>query len=681
MPKKILLLFYLFSGFITDVYSQDLNPVIEKFHIQLQNEKSNLERRYQLLDTLAILTENANFHPLYEEVSTECVQLGFQLKKYERTAYQTTSILYFYNNVVGSPKKGIPYASKILTKKDSIFSNFKIGILYQYRGDAYYFSNQNKKAIEDYDLSEIYFEKEKPPYERMIALTRFYRAAALAKTGEFVKATSDLQNSIEFLQTTTDTFNIVAARNELSILFSNYRFYNQAEEQRQEILKLGTSTNAQLTAIYIQKADDAYEQNDFHAFEENMFKALAFAKDSDRQELAEPQILLGLAEKYYINQQVETAEKYANQFFNNFDKTDDFVQTELRLYYIAKLTTEKKYSAAKDSLEAYLAVLKSSQNIKAIYKTQDRLAKLYAQLNQFEKAYQYESEAKQLKDSIETDQKLKSLAYYQTQFETEQKEKQLQAAESSLAMVALQSKNNTRLFSISILALLFASICVFIYRNRLRLKKEKQLQLQFTQDLIQAQDQERVNISSNLHDSLGQSLVLLKKQARKTQNQDLVDSVSYALEELRTISRNIYPPVLKKLGLSYTLEQLTKQVFKTTAIQFDLSLANIEDAITADESLNLYRFIQEALSNAIKHAEATSIEISIKRSDSKIEVLVKDNGKGFKVKEKLNQSKSLGLLTLRHRVEAMKGTLSIQSNAEGTNVKATIPILKTLLQP
>jgi len=673
------LIFCISIGFLNDIHSQDFNQVIEEFHLQLKKENTNLEQRFQLLDTLAILTENDNFHPLYEEVATECVQLGLQLQKYERTAYQTISILYYYNNIAVSPAKGIPYAATILEYKDSIPSNFKIGLLHQYRGDAYYFTNQNNLAIEDYDLSEIYFEKGKPPYDRMIALTRFYRAGALSKKGEFVKATSDMQNAIEFLETTTDTFNIVAARNELSILFSNYRFYDKAEEQRQEIIKLETSTKDQLAAIYIKKANDAYEQNNFLAYEQNMFEALDFAKASDRPHLSEPFILLNLAEKYYANQKVDLAEKYANQFFNSDYNKKDFFQNELRLFYIAKLISEKKISAAKDSLEINLIKLKPTEDVKAIYQTQDRLAKLYAQLNQFEKAYQYELAAKQLRDSIETDQKLKSLAYYQTQFETERKEKELQAAEATLELVALQSKNNTRLFYISIVALFFASIGVFIYRNRLRLKKEKQLQLQFAQDLIQAQDQERVNISSNLHDSLGQSLVLLKKQARKTQDQDLVESVSYALEELRTISRNIYPPVLKKLGLSYTLEQLTKQVFKTTAIQFDLSLANIENVITAEESLSLYRFIQEALSNTIKHAEATRIEIAIKRLESKIEVLVKDNGKGFKVEEKLNQNKSLGLLTLRHRVEAMYGTLSIQSNTEGTTVKATIPLSKTPL--
>lgn len=93
------------------------------------------------------------------------------------------------------------------------------------------------------------------------------------------------------------------------------------------------------------------------------------------------------------------------------------------------------YKAASKVLEEYYEDIKYSNNIKAIYKTQERLAAVYTELNQFEKALKYEAASKKLKDSIETDQKLKSLSFYQTQFETERKEKELQAAEASLAML------------------------------------------------------------------------------------------------------------------------------------------------------------------------------------------------------------------------------------------------------
>lgn len=122
-------------------------------------------------------------------------------------------------------------------------------MLYLYRGDAYFFTNQNETAIQDYDQAENYFTQVQPPYKRMTALTQQYRAGALARKGEFVKATTDLQNAIEYFETITDTFYIVATRNKLSILFSAYRFFDKVEEQHQEFLKLGTSSNAQLAAM------------------------------------------------------------------------------------------------------------------------------------------------------------------------------------------------------------------------------------------------------------------------------------------------------------------------------------------------------------------------------------------------------------------------------------------------
>lgn len=646
---------------------------IQKFHLQLQKETSNKELRYQLLDTLAILTEDANFHPLYEEVATECVQLGLQLKKYERTAYQTISVLYFYNNILSRPEKGIPYADAILTFEDSIPSFFKRGMLYQYRGDAHYFSSQIENAIEDYNKAEYFFESAPAEYDRMIALTRSYRAAAYAKTGAFVKATTDLQNALEYLEATTDTFNIIASRNELSMLFSKYEFYEKASEQRQEILKLNASSNAQLASIYVNIANDAYAQNQFEDYEKNMLQALVFARDSNRRSFSEPIILLSLAEKYYQKGEIESAQKFEQQYVEKYPEKTDFTKASFRQLQIAKYLSSNNYEQAKDSLEAHLAYLKSTKDVQSIYKTQAKLAGVYQSLKNYNKAYQLQNESMRLKDSVETDKKLKSLAYYQTQFETERKDRKIAETQASLDLVNLQSRNNKRIFYISLLSLLMASIAFFVYRNRLQLKKEETLQRQFAQDLIQAQDKEREMIAGNLHDSLGQSLVLLKKQARKSNQTDLIESTSYAIEELREISRNIYPPVLKKLGLSYTLEQLSKQVFETTAIQFDLALANIEDVISPKETLNLYRFIQEALSNTLKHAEATQISISIKRLENKIEVEVHDNGKGFDVEDKLNRSQSLGLLTLRHRIEAMRGTFTIKSNSNGTQVIGLIP--------
>lgn len=668
MKRRLLFIFLLLISY----FSQ--GQLIENYHKKLQSEKLTTEKRFQILDTLAILTENENFHPLYEEVATQCVNLGLKLKKYERTAYQTISVLYFYNNIMGKPEKGIPYANRILKFEDAISSFFKRGMLYQYRGDAYYFSNQINNSIKDYDQAEYYFVNAPQEYNRMIALTRFYRAGALAKKGEFVKATTDLQNAIGFLETTTDTFNIVASRNELSMLFSKYQFFDKAEEQRQEILKLKTISKALLASIYVNKANDVYAQNNFQEYEANMLKALDYAVNSDRRAFSEPTILMNLAQKYYLNNNILLAKEYENKFLQNYDKNSDFLKSSYQELLVTKLLTEKKYKQAREILMKQLETLKRNSNTNKLYKTHKDLAEVNALLNNYETAFYHQQKFEYLKDSIETNQKLKSLAYYQTQFETELKDNIIQKTKASLQLSKLQSETNKKLFILSLIAFLIGSIGILTYRKRFQIKKEKRLEEQFAQDLISAQDQERQHISSNLHDSLGQSLVLIKKQAKKTGDKNLTESITDAIEELRAISRNIYPPILEKLGLSYTLEQLSKQIFSLTAIRFNLALEDVEKSITKNQRLHIYRFVQEAINNSIKHAEATQIDLSMKIKEDSLHIQILDNGKGFNVEQQLKLTKSMGLQTLKHRIEGMKGKLTLESNTSGTNIQAFIPL-------
>ena len=647
---------------------------IDQLYSKLKTTEADSEARYQLLDTLAILTENADFHPYYEEVATECVRLGLKQKKYERTAYQTISVLYFYNNIDGNPEKGIPFADAILKYKDSIPSYFKRAMLFMNRGDAYYFTNQNDQAIENYNQAEYYFGSGEEKFERFVAMVRSYRAAALAKKGEFVKATTDLQKAIVHLETTTDTFNMVSSRNELSILFSNYRFYEKAEAQRQEILKLKYSNDAQLASIYLKSANDAYEQNKIADFEKNILKALEYAQKTDRRKFTEPSVLLTIAEKYYELNRKELAEKYEADFMALYNPDTDFIKSDYRLLQITKAMINNQFEEAKVLLEAHLVDAKQTNNAKSIYKTEAKLATVYASMGKFEKAFKHQTKASHLKDSIESDIKLKSLSYYQTEFETEKKDQLIASTTSKLSLLALESKLKIRLLIIVIIVGFVLVVGFYVVKKRQEIQKEQEIQLKFTQELIKSQDKERAHISSNLHDSLGQTLVILKKQIKKSNQESLIETVDFAIDELRTISRNLYPPILQKLGLGYTLEQLSKQIFDSTAIHFNLTIDKIEPYFSQDEVLNVYRFIQEALNNTLKHAEATEINIKLLKETKQIRIQIQDNGKGFDVSNKKTQNKSLGLQTLKHRVESLQGKLKIESSNKGTQIIGIIPI-------
>jgi len=144
---------------------------------------------------------------------------------------------------------------------------------------------------------------------------------------------------------------------------------------------------------------------------------------------------------------------------------------------------------------------------------------------------------------------------------------------------------------------------------------------------------------------------------------------------VRSISRGLYPAMLKQLGLTESIEQLVLELDENTNIFFSSEVEPIDDFFDEENALNFYRFIQESLNNAIKHAQAKAISISIVKLKNQISVAINDNGIGFNVNDMENKN-SLGLKTLSERIQILKGKLKIDSQIDaGTTISAIIPTI------
>ncbi len=203
---------------------------------------------------------------------------------------------------------------------------------------------------------------------------------------------------------------------------------------------------------------------------------------------------------------------------------------------------------------------------------------------------------------------------------------------------------------------------------------KRKLQEKYSEGLLLSQENERTRIAKELHDSVGQQLTLIKRKAQD-ESQDEISSMTHsALEEVRSISRGLYPAVLKQLGLSESIEQLLYDLDEQTELFCTADIDEIDHHFSEADSLNFYRFIQENISNILKHAEASSLVVMVKDQGNKIRVRIKDDGKGFVVTEEMKNN-SLGLKTLSERIRILKGTLQINSKeGSGTEVIAEIPI-------
>jgi len=218
------------------------------------------------------------------------------------------------------------------------------------------------------------------------------------------------------------------------------------------------------------------------------------------------------------------------------------------------------------------------------------------------------------------------------------------------------------------------AIIGFLVWLLLQAKERKRLQEEFSRGLLQSQEDERKRIAKELHDSISQQLTLIKKKAQST-NQDEITSLTHnTLEEVRAISRGLYPPLLKQLGFTESIEQLILEVDEQTNVFVSADIENIDAYFNEEQTLNCYRFIQECIHNCLKHAQAKALSVGVLNTSETIEISIQDNGKGF---DAINAQKqhSLGLKTMYERIRILDGELNIDSKPnQGTLIVAKIPL-------
>jgi len=209
--------------------------------------------------------------------------------------------------------------------------------------------------------------------------------------------------------------------------------------------------------------------------------------------------------------------------------------------------------------------------------------------------------------------------------------------------------------------------------------------------LLQGQEEERKRLSKEMHDGVGQMLTGLKLisenfgeptewSLRDRRNmQDLRTVIGQTIQEVRTISHNLMPTVLNDFGIDLALKQLVDSTARNTTAQMTFISNLKEKRLDRNVEIGLYRIAQEAINNAVKHAEATQISLEVSLSNKKAVLRVKDNGKGFNLtgrKSKGSVSPTNGLRNLHERAHLLDGTLKINSAiGRGTEVIAQIPHL------
>lgn len=240
-------------------------------------------------------------------------------------------------------------------------------------------------------------------------------------------------------------------------------------------------------------------------------------------------------------------------------------------------------------------------------------------------------------------------------------------------------------FILLISILLISALMVF-YRLRLfRLEKTREQQQQFSRQLIESQEAERKRIAGELHDGLGQTLLIIKNRAflgTKANNLEVANeqlgeisaSSGEAINQAREIAYFLRPSQLERLGLTSALEEMMSQVSESSEIEFEYEIASVDGVFSPENEINFYRIVQESINNILKHSDATKAKVFVSRKVDKIELSVQDNGKGFGIQEKNIHGKSgFGLFGIEERVRILGGNFSIKTEiGKGTKILVLI---------
>jgi PAS domain S-box-containing protein len=209
--------------------------------------------------------------------------------------------------------------------------------------------------------------------------------------------------------------------------------------------------------------------------------------------------------------------------------------------------------------------------------------------------------------------------------------------------------------------------------------------------LIEAHEEERKWIARELHDDVNQRVALLSFELDRWSQQltdstrDLRNHIRHARQSLADISRDIqalshrlHSSKLEYLGLVVAAKSFCAELAEQQKVLVDFSCSDVPDALPDEISLCLFRVLQEALQNAVKHSGAAQFKVELRGSAEEVRLTVIDFGIGFEWKNAMNR-RGLGLISMRERLQSVKGEFSINSKrGRGTSVCARVPVVRCL---
>lgn len=342
-------------------------------------------------------------------------------------------------------------------------------------------------------------------------------------------------------------------------------------------------------------------------------------------------------------------------------ENDEFYDHAYRL--IKYYTYTKNYKEAQQLASVYKMGLKpwNIQRWKnyyaSSYKLNSAMGNAQQALSDYERYTVYN-------DSVHHQTKHNAVLAQQIRYHTLQKEKEL---DKQMSINEVQSKNIKLIIFVSISVFLLLVIALF-YRTNKSLRERAVLNKAFAQRLMENTEQTQTRLAHELHDGLGQELLLLRNGLSLQLDAKHADAVSGIIENVRGMARELYPALLDVVGLKATIENQLQKLDETEDI-FVSHEIEMEVRPGRQTELQVYRIFQEAITNVLKYAGATSVYVGLHTQGRQGKLVIKDNGKGFDAEAQMKDPGTFGLKSMQQRAESINALLTISSvPGKGTEI-------------
>lgn len=550
-------------------------------------------------------------------------------------------------------------------------------------GIALYIMNEYNNGLVYLEEANLLFKKLNDNFQQ----ARCISAIGTMNLGkaDYIKAAEYFLKALKYFEQTDSINDIIIQYNNLGIAFDelgntdeSLKYYKEGYEMLEKTnnTQLKGKFELNMGILYMNKKEYKVADDYFAKAYEN-FNKVEFTRGITY-------VLSNIGINYKRQKNFPKAIEVYYKCLNLAEAENDRYAICMNLNNIATIELEE-YKNYDNAIELYKRCLKIAEEINSndqIRRSLVNLSVTYREMKDYENAYKYSDLERQKLIEIFDTEKNDAILELNKKYETEKKEQQIIVLTKEKELQNAESKNKTYLIIVLGLIIFTAGIVVYYY---LKNQKNKHRQKIIEERANEAENQKK-RFAKELHDGTGsnltgirlQLLALKDKTGGNGEFSEIIKEIDRTHQSIRLLSYQAVPPEFDNYTLEQATHDLVRRLTKTGSINISYSsTVQINWTHTTKEfQLEIYRIIQEALSNVIKHSAAKNVDIQLIQHEKGFNLMIDDDGKGFDT-ETVN--KGIGLNNISQRTKNIKGTLHIDTaTGKGTSLSIDFPLPKIM---